>query len=334
MHINGINETVPLELRKPSRSPWALATRTLVAVLLVTSLLLYYDFSEVTSYLTSIGTVSAVAALIVLGTQYVLSSVRWHYIVVRHGQAFTFRRSFSIYGIGALANLVLVTSLAGVSVRGLLLVRENVEVSRVVGVLLAERIAALGGMVLCVLLGLVISHRLLLEQFSEHTSFEGMLGLFILIALAVLAGGLLLWRLQFVRQTVSQMRQAFLSWRVVSLLVVASSAIIFLGFAAVALLATGMRIDIDPVFFVTAMPVVAFMASLPITVGGWGVREGMMVVGLGLFGVQAEPALALSVAYGMAGIVVNGFFGAIALIWYMAVWRTRKQPVSSPDAGK
>lgn len=334
MHANDVNDAVPQELRKPSRGRWAAAIRVVVAILLVTSLFLYYDFSQVTARLTSIDTASAILALIVISVQYMLSSARWHYILVRHGLAFTLRRSFSIYGIGALANLVLITSLAGVSVRGLLLVRENVEVSRIVGVLVVERIAALGGMALCVLLGLGISHRLLFEQFTRQAGFENAIALTVLAVLAVLAGAALLWRLQFVRQTVVQIRQSFLSWKVVSLLVVASSAIIFLGFAGVALLATGMGIDINPVFFVTAMPVVAFMASLPITVGGWGVREGMMVVGLGLFGVKAEPALALSVAYGMAGIVVSCLFGGLALIWYMAVWRTRKQPVSTSDAGK
>jgi uncharacterized protein (TIRG00374 family) len=144
----------------------------------------------------------------------------------------------------------------------------------------------------------------------------------------------LLWRLESVRRIARQIRDSFLSVWVVAILTVVSSAIIFLGFVGVALLGTGLGLDIDPLFFVAAMPLVAFVSSLPITVGGWGVREGMMVLGLGVFGVKAESALALSVVYGIAGVLVSCFFGAIALLlWYMMIWRTQGKPQASADDG-
>lgn len=60
------------------------------------------------------------------------------------------------------------------------------------------------------------------------------------------------------------------------------------------------------------VPGVMLVAAVPISLGGWGVREGTMIVALGLFGVAAGEALALSVAYGLM-LLVTGALGA--LVW-------------------
>lgn len=58
-------------------------------------------------------------------------------------------------------------------------------------------------------------------------------------------------------------------------------------------------------------PGVMLVAALPVSLGGWGVREGAMIIALGLFGVAAGEALALSVAYGLM-LLVTGALGALA----------------------
>lgn len=55
--------------------------------------------------------------------------------------------------------------------------------------------------------------------------------------------------------------------------------------------------------FVTAMiasPVVFLVAMIPISVAGWGLREGAFVIAFGLFGVSSADALAASVTFGIA----------------------------------
>ena len=51
------------------------------------------------------------------------------------------------------------------------------------------------------------------------------------------------------------------------------------------------------------MPVIFLSAALPISFAGWGVREGVFVTFLVLFGVSKEVALALSLTYGLVGLV-------------------------------
>jgi uncharacterized protein (TIRG00374 family) len=53
------------------------------------------------------------------------------------------------------------------------------------------------------------------------------------------------------------------------------------------------------------VPPVMLITAVPITIGGWGLREGAMVVLLGRAGIAAESALALSVVAGLIVMVVS-----------------------------
>jgi hypothetical protein len=61
---------------------------------------------------------------------------------------------------------------------------------------------------------------------------------------------------------------------------------------------------------VLVAPGVMLAAALPVSLAGWGVREGAMVIALGLFGVPTREALALSIAYGLM-LLVTGALGAL-----------------------
>ena len=47
------------------------------------------------------------------------------------------------------------------------------------------------------------------------------------------------------------------------------------------------------------LPVVLLLTSLPISFAGWGLREGAIILALGVYGVPQETALALSLIYGV-----------------------------------
>ncbi len=67
---------------------------------------------------------------------------------------------------------------------------------------------------------------------------------------------------------------------------------------AAALLARALGIDVPLWAFLAIMPAVTLASTLPISFGGWGVREGALVLLLGLVGVASGPALALSLLFG------------------------------------
>jgi glycosyltransferase 2 family protein len=65
--------------------------------------------------------------------------------------------------------------------------------------------------------------------------------------------------------------------------------------------------------YLVFIPVVTVITLVPVSVGGWGVREGALVALLGLVGVPSHMALAFSVLFGFAGIVAS--LPAFGFLW-------------------
>ncbi len=61
--------------------------------------------------------------------------------------------------------------------------------------------------------------------------------------------------------------------------------------------------------FLVVVPFVSLIAALPISIGGWGVREGAFVFGLGLLGVSAEAAFMISVEVGVMSLLSSCLIG-------------------------
>ncbi len=95
-----------------------------------------------------------------------------------------------------------------------------------------------------------------------------------------------------------------------------SVAIHLMSLAQALMLALGLGLRVSEVSLLLAVLVIVFMvAALPVSIGGWGVREGAMVVGLAQLGVAPEAALALSVAYGTTGVVVAAGCSLAGCAW-------------------
>ena len=70
-------------------------------------------------------------------------------------------------------------------------------------------------------------------------------------------------------------------------------------------LAQSQHLDVPLVDFAILMPPVMLLVALPISAGGWGLREGAIVTALGLVGVGTAPALLLSIELGLIGTLVS-----------------------------
>jgi hypothetical protein len=86
------------------------------------------------------------------------------------------------------------------------------------------------------------------------------------------------------------------------------------GLVVVALLAIGLHLPITWVQCLVVAPIAMLMTALPISVGGWGVREGAFVAGFNLVGVPAADALTLSVVFGLVTMAVRLPGGLIWLV--------------------
>lgn len=166
-----------------------------------------------------------------------------------------------------------------------------------------------------------------------------------LVSLAIVAGAiaglLLLWGLGTgpVRRRVGPagkrarllalvlaVRETLLS-RQVPAAVLASAALYAFNTLAVVLIAAALGAPVAYLQVLATVSMAVFVSLLPISVNGWGVREGAMVLGLSALGVPAATALAVSVLFGFGNLLV-----AVpgAFVWYAGRRLATARPLGTP----
>ena len=61
--------------------------------------------------------------------------------------------------------------------------------------------------------------------------------------------------------------------------------------------------SVYPIEFLALVPILALISNLPISFGGWGIREGAFIYGFGLLGFSMESAFLLSVQAGFVTLI-------------------------------
>lgn len=87
----------------------------------------------------------------------------------------------------------------------------------------------------------------------------------------------------------------------------------FLDIAMLYLMTWVMGIDISFAAWLILIPPAILVSSAPISISGWGVREGIMVLVLSKIGVGAEDAIMISLSYGIS----HALAGAIGGIFWI-----------------
>ena len=75
-------------------------------------------------------------------------------------------------------------------------------------------------------------------------------------------------------------------------------------------LGTGIGLELSIIDYMILIPPTILAMTLPISIAGWGVREGTMVYLFGYVGVAPEAALTLSVLFGLVSML-PGFVGGV-----------------------
>ncbi|HVJ54195.1 MAG TPA: lysylphosphatidylglycerol synthase transmembrane domain-containing protein [Aliidongia sp.] len=289
-----------------------LLLRIAVSLLVIVALFHFIDFSLVFDRLRQLSPLFLVAIFALVLAQNVLFAVRWSAIAdfcdARVGALLAIR--FTI--ISMFFNQTLPGTLGGDSIRVLLSVGEGVSVKRAFLSVVIDRILALG-----VLIGLVAaSLPILAVSIAEPRLIYGMAFLAAILVSGIVAFLMLplliphrwrLWRLVRVLIELAGTTSSLLGNRklVVTTVPLAIAGHLLSGGVAV-LCAKAMHIAVDPVLTVILLLPALLAMAIPVSIAGWGVREGAMVVALGQIGVHPADALALSVAFGfifmLAGI--------------------------------
>ena len=83
--------------------------------------------------------------------------------------------------------------------------------------------------------------------------------------------------------------------------------------SAIFILASDLDLSVTFLDCLVLIPGVMLLASVPISIAGWGVREAVMVAAMGLLGVATDEATSLSLVYGLSMVVI-GLIGGV--LWF------------------
>jgi uncharacterized protein (TIRG00374 family) len=295
---------------------------------LVTALLLWVafrtvDIAAVVSLLSSLNPWWALVALLLTGLIILFDATLLSSVIRLFSRRMPFGTAMLYSVVGWFFSNVAPSTVGGDIFRGVQLSRVGMPVGTAVRIILAVRVLSFITLVGVIAAGLPIALELLKEPRDE------------LLMITLLASGLgviaALFVLAHIRLRVPRLeRWAFFQ----KLLTVAGDFRLLLtpshGIASawaaalaqhllrvgvLAALATGLGLDIPVATLFAFATAALLMAMVPISFGGWGIREIAFVYLLGAAGVSAEAALSLSIAFGLLRVLM-GVIGGLA--WVVA----------------
>jgi uncharacterized membrane protein YbhN (UPF0104 family) len=251
------------------------------------------------------------AALAALTLQTVLSALRWRLTAARLGIALGRRAALAEYYLAQLLNQALPGGVLGDAGRA---VRARAQAGLLVSgqAVLFERLTGQAALFAVFAAGVLATQAI-------PGGFDGPAWLLLPAALVVVAGALLLRRLAVSAAPGAAPIGPGAAFRhaVASPEVRAQQALLSLGtalcnIAAFAFCAAAIGLTLSPAAAQVLVPLILLSMLIPLTISGWGLREGVAASLLPLAGATGAEGLAASVAFGLA-IMVAALPGLAAL---------------------
>lgn len=264
----------------------------------------------------------AVGALLV---QIGFAGIRWTCIANQLELAVTPQRASRFTLIAAFFNQALPSTIGGDAMRVWLVGRTDRRWKQAIYSVLVDRVAGVGYLALIVALCLPWSlERILAPEGRFAILAIGLGGVAAFPVILILGGwrprgALADWRLSRLAFEIAAAARRALFGRHSGPLVAGCSIVVhFLTVFSAWSLARAIAISPNALDFLILIPPVMLIAMVPISVGGWGIREGAMVIAFGYAGMEQSQALAVSVLMGAAGLLVGAIGGA--------VWLSERRP--------
>lgn len=300
-----------------------LPLKFILSVSILAAIMLRLDRAELADMLTHFRPVAWIYAIAFITAQCLLLSLRWQFLLNIGKRHISFMQSLQVNLVSQLANLVFITSVGGVVARVALSFHHGASLFKSLIATAFDRLMSLSA--LLVLAALFLPG---IATYVDNTMFTTLVGyicvfIFALFVFAPLFLNTVFYNLPVVKRLKGKMRYGVRYLKILSSspgllsrFVLVSLAAQMSFFIAVYSLTVMSGIDLGFLQLMTVLPVICFIAALPISIGGWGVREGAFVYGLGLLGVSMENAFLISVQIGLIGMLTTILLGLPSLMTF------------------
>jgi len=287
-----------------------------ISKLLFSLLLLYLiseniDLQSLKRSFLEIESVFIFFAIMPLILQIFLATKRWQIIINDKSSKLNFFIILRYLWVGLFFNQALPSNIGGDGMRIFLLNKKSkIGLGESTKFVLIDRLFGVFSLILIVLVVYLLSFDLLSEEIRDFlplliTPLIITLILFFLIerieAFFNIKNRHFLWLLDLVKT----FKYSLLNIRSSSKLLPLSIVIHFLTILTMYYVARALSIDINITILTIVVPVAILMMALPISFAGWGVREGVLVYGLSFYNIPLDSALAVSILFGLMGLVLS-----------------------------
>lgn len=303
-----------LNFLKQNSLPIKLVLSGLIVVLLAMRMN-FHEFEKMAGQI-HVGSWAMAFALIFL--QILFLSWRWLLLLNVNNRRVDYGDSLRIVLVSFLANYLFITSIGGVVVRVSMAMQEGVSLVKALAATALDRLLTMIALLILAVVFLPVFWRLVGGEILGST----------LVILATSFGALAVFPFLFFRNVRKNLifanRKIAVCFKYLSHvardhnllagLTISSLLGQFCYFSAVYVLVASSGAEFSFSSLMAILPMITLAASLPIGYGGWGIREGAFVYGLGLIHVPMEIAFLVSVQVGVIGMAAAIIAGIPALL--------------------
>ncbi len=262
----------------------------------------------------------ALAVAITLLWLSVLSALRWMIVIAALGSRLSFGRAMQIVLIGSFFNQTLLSLIGGDAVRVWYGYRAGLDLPIAFKTVILDRLVGIATLLLVIAVSLPWTLEIVTDSTARRALWivvvAGMLVFSLLLALSWLPASFHRWPAVSATVRMAAEARGFVQQVRYSVPVVMLSVITHcLAGLVVFIIACAIDVQIRIIHVLILTQPVMLIAMLPISIAGWGLREGAMVVAFGFVGVQSSASFLVSVMFGVVGLLASLPGG---LIWLLS----------------
>jgi uncharacterized membrane protein YbhN (UPF0104 family) len=276
----------------------AIAVRLLVAIACIFLVIRISDTAAIWHAISTLDGKSLAVALALHAVIIVVLARRWMVLIHSLGSGIDYTAALRMTFVSTVLNLTLPTSVGGDVGRVLLGRQQGVTLMSGSAAAILDRLVGLLSLIV-----MVIASTLLVGSYIAQVAVAGTLLIAMILLVVVVKWARSRPTAHTAGQFVRTMDTVLKNWRAMYETLALSFAAHLLAALIAAVIANGMDLSLSFWHAALYFPAVLLAAAIPVSIGGWGLRELAAIPALAQAGLGAESAAAVAFVFGLTQLV-------------------------------